>query len=124
MHRLDHAETGATKSKAGNRIIGLPDELVTLLQRHRTEQNRERATAADLWHDTDYVFTTPTGRPLNLRGWTLVLRTACPLWAADLTLLRTVASIPSCREVAHRLSPHSQRRLGSTAPEPRASVRS
>jgi integrase len=73
-------ETGATKSKAGNRIIGLPDELVTLLQRHRTEQDRERATAADLWHDTGYVFTTPTGQPLNLRTdhreWKLLIARA------------------------------------------------
>jgi hypothetical protein len=60
-------DTGPTKSKAGNRIIGLPDELVTLLQRHHTEQDRERATAAELWHDTGYMFTTPTGQPLNLR---------------------------------------------------------
>jgi integrase len=73
-------ETGATKSKAGNRIIGLPDELVTLLQRHRTEQDQERATAAELWHDTGYVFTTPTGQPLNMRTdhreWKLLIARA------------------------------------------------
>ena len=60
-------ETGTTKFKAGNRIIGLPDELLALLQRHRTEQDDERAKAAELWQETDYVFTTPTGQPLNLR---------------------------------------------------------
>jgi len=60
-------ETGTTKSKAGNRIIGLPDELLTLLQQHRTEQDHERAKAAEMWQETGYVFTTPMGRPLNLR---------------------------------------------------------
>ena len=58
-------ETGSTTSKAGNRIIGLPDELVTLPQRHHIEQDRERTKPAQLWHETGYVFTTPTGRPLN-----------------------------------------------------------
>jgi integrase len=77
-HRVALREdTGPTKSKAGNRIIGLPNELLTLLQRHHTEQDRERATAADLWHDTDYVFTTPTGQPLNPRtdhrDWKLLI---------------------------------------------------
>jgi integrase-like protein len=73
-------DTGPTKSKAGNRIIGLPDELVTLLQRHRTEQDQERATAAELWHDTGYVFTTPSGQPLNMRTdhreWKLLIARA------------------------------------------------
>jgi hypothetical protein len=73
-------ETGTTKFKAGNRIIGLPDELLALLQRHRTEQDDERAKAAELWHETGYVFTTPTGRPLNLRTdhheWKLLIARA------------------------------------------------
>jgi len=62
--RLD---TGATKSKAGRRGIGLPDELVTLLKQHRAEQDRERLTAGQLWQESSYVFTSPTGRPLNPR---------------------------------------------------------
>lgn len=48
-------EISTTKSKAGTRTIGLPDELVTLLQQHHTEQNKERANAAELWHETGYV---------------------------------------------------------------------
>ncbi len=60
-------ETAGTKSKAGKRGIGLPDELVALLKHHREEQERERRTAADLWQETGYVFTTPTGGPLNPR---------------------------------------------------------
>jgi integrase len=60
-------ETAGTKSKAGKRGIGLPDELVTLLQQHKAEQERERLKAAQLWQETGYVFTTPTGGPLNPR---------------------------------------------------------
>lgn len=60
-------ETAGTKSKAGKRGIGLPDELVTLLKQHKAEQERERLKAAQLWQETDYVFTTPTGGPLNPR---------------------------------------------------------
>jgi integrase len=61
-------ETAGTKSKAGKRGIGLPDELVALLKHHRAEQERERMTAAQLWQETGYVFTTPTGGPLNPRS--------------------------------------------------------
>ena len=55
------------KSHAGKRGIGLPDELVALLKHHRKEQERERLTASDLWQETGYVFTTPTGGPLDPR---------------------------------------------------------
>ncbi|MFC0115998.1 tyrosine-type recombinase/integrase [Kibdelosporangium aridum] len=74
------AETAGTKSSAGKRGMGLPDELVTLLKQHKAEQDAERVTAADLWEATGYVFTTPTGRPLNPRSdydeWKLLLETA------------------------------------------------
>lgn len=73
-------ETGKTKSKAGNRIIGLPDELVALLRRHQIEQDQERTKAAQLWQETDYVFTSLTGRPLNPRtdhrDWKLLVADA------------------------------------------------
>ncbi len=60
-------ETGSTKSKAGRRTIGLPDELVSLLVQHKGEQDAERAKAGQLWKETGYVFATPTGDPLNPR---------------------------------------------------------
>lgn len=57
-------ETDDTKSRAGRRAIGLPDELLELLRLHEVEQSRERAAAAQLWRDTGYVFTTPRGEPV------------------------------------------------------------
>ncbi|MFD3413425.1 tyrosine-type recombinase/integrase [Streptomyces cyaneofuscatus] len=58
-------ETKNVKSRAGQRPIGAPDELMDLLRRHKEEQGRERALARDLWTDKGYVFTSPVGEPLN-----------------------------------------------------------
>lgn len=61
------ADTAETKSRAGRRSIGLPDELVALLRKHREEQDQERVTAAQLWEDGEWLFATPTGGPVNPR---------------------------------------------------------
>ena len=58
-------ETKDAKSRAGRRPIGVPDELMKLLAQHRDEQDRERRLARDLWVEKGYVFTSPTGEPLN-----------------------------------------------------------
>ncbi|MFD8969290.1 tyrosine-type recombinase/integrase [Streptomyces sp. NPDC059568] len=58
-------ETKDTKSRAGRRPIGVPGELMKLLSKHRDEQERERRLARDLWVEKGYVFTSPTGEPLN-----------------------------------------------------------
>ncbi|MFE2880888.1 tyrosine-type recombinase/integrase [Streptomyces roseus] len=58
-------ETKSAKSRAGQRSIGAPDELMELLRRHKEAQARERALARDLWTEKGYVFTSPAGEPLN-----------------------------------------------------------
>jgi integrase len=58
-------DTGPTKSRAGRRVIGLPEPVIVLLQVHRETQNAERAAARQLWHDEGGVFARPDGRPLN-----------------------------------------------------------
>lgn len=58
-------ETKDTKTRAGKRPIGVPEELLKLLRRHKEQQERERALARDLWVEKGYVFTSPTGEPLN-----------------------------------------------------------
>lgn len=74
------ADTSDTKSRAGRRTVGLPDELVRLLRQHRQEQERERETAAQLWTDGGWVFATPTGKALNpntdYHEWKRLLRDA------------------------------------------------
>ncbi|BCL29151.1 site-specific integrase [Streptomyces aurantiacus] len=57
-------DTANTKSRAGRRVIGVPAELVRLLELHRTEQDRERLLAANEWRETGFVFTSPLGEPL------------------------------------------------------------
>lgn len=65
QRRSARPETNDTKSRAGRRSVGLPAELVTLLEEHREEQLAERELAAQLWRDSGYVFTTPRGEPVN-----------------------------------------------------------
>ncbi len=60
-------ETDSTKSRAGRRAVGLPNELVQLLDAHRSRQLEERGRAAQLWTDGDWIFATQTGAPINPR---------------------------------------------------------
>jgi integrase len=58
-------DTDSTKSRAGRKLIGVPDQLLELLRQHQEDQHRERLTAAQLWTDGDWIFATPTGLPIN-----------------------------------------------------------
>jgi integrase len=58
-------DTDDTKSRAGRRTVGLPEELVKLLRSHKEEQERERTAARQLWVEGGWVFATRTGRPVN-----------------------------------------------------------
>lgn len=60
-------DTAETKSRAGRRTIGLPDELVAVLRRHRALQAAERIKAGQLWVDGGWLFASPTGEPVNPR---------------------------------------------------------
>jgi integrase len=74
------ADAGDTKSANGRRVVGLPAELVKLLGAHRQEQDRERQLAAQLWQEGGWVFTSPTGQPVNpnteYHEWKRLLRAA------------------------------------------------
>lgn len=78
--RQVRADAGDTKSANGRRVIGLPAELVKLLGAHRDEQDRERRLAAQLWQEGGWVFTSPTGQPVNpstdYHEWKRLLRAA------------------------------------------------
>ncbi|QNA74178.1 site-specific integrase [Streptomyces sp. So13.3] len=60
-------DTDDTKSKAGRRVIGLPEELAELLKLHSEAQGRESAAAGERWVPGDWVFASETGAPLNPR---------------------------------------------------------
>ncbi|WP_431894639.1 tyrosine-type recombinase/integrase [Nonomuraea sp. bgisy101] len=72
--------TADTKSKAGRRTIGLPDELVDLLRKHKAEQDKDREAARQLWQEGGWVFTTATGQPVSpysdYHEWKALLKAA------------------------------------------------
>jgi integrase len=76
----DRPVTADTKSRAGRRTIGLPDELVGLLRKHEEEQDAERDLAAQLWREGGWLFATELGEPLNPRTdydeWKRLLKAA------------------------------------------------
>ncbi|MET8539192.1 tyrosine-type recombinase/integrase [Kitasatospora sp. NPDC004799] len=59
-----NADAALTKSRAGKRLIGLPDQLVKLLKLHKEEQDRERLAARQEWVEGGWVFASETGHPL------------------------------------------------------------
>lgn len=80
QRRQTRPDTDDAKSRAGRRVVGLPDELVELLRQHRAVQERERKDARQMWHEGGWVFTTVTGRPINpntdYHEWKALLREA------------------------------------------------
>lgn len=80
QRRQSNETVGATKSAAGMRVVGLPDELVVLLREHRAAQVAERVHAGSLWHEGGWVFTTLVGQPIvpnnDYHEWRALLQRA------------------------------------------------
>jgi integrase len=55
------------KSEKSRRTIELPAACVTALRAHKERQNQERKLAGLRWHDTEYVFTSTIGTPIDDR---------------------------------------------------------
>jgi integrase len=53
------------KTARSRRTLALPASIVRSLREHRARQLEERAAAGDKWIETDLVFTTTTGRPVD-----------------------------------------------------------
>jgi integrase len=64
------------KSAKSRRVIRLSPRVVTLLRAHRKNQNAERIRAANVWHESGFVFTTETGQPIDPRNLLRVLQNA------------------------------------------------
>jgi integrase len=56
------------KSRAGRRGVRLPDKLFDLLMAHEKAQAAERELAGNLWHESDFMFTQPNGKPIDPRA--------------------------------------------------------
>jgi integrase len=57
-----------TKTAGSRRVISLSAPVVALLRAYKAGQSAERLLAANLWHDTGYVFTTEFGHPADPRN--------------------------------------------------------
>jgi integrase len=68
------------RTYARDRSIGLPNELVEILKPHRSEQSEHRRKARQAWVNGDWVFSSPTGEPLNpntdCHEWKVLLKRA------------------------------------------------
>ncbi|MFD9456236.1 tyrosine-type recombinase/integrase [Streptomyces sp. NPDC059985] len=68
--RRTNPETSVTKSRAGRRAVGLPEQLVDLLRAHRKAQDAEREAVGKRWVEGDWVFPDEHGRsPSHRRDW-------------------------------------------------------
>ena len=67
-----------TKTRRSTRTVPLPAMGVRVLREHRDRQAKERANAGRLrWQDTDYVFTSTVGTPLEPRNVSRDFRALC-----------------------------------------------
>lgn len=68
--RRTNPETSTTKSRAGRRAVGLPQQLVDLLHAHREAQDTERQVAGKHWVEGGWVFPDEHGRiPSHRLDW-------------------------------------------------------
>jgi integrase len=68
------------KSDKSRRTIAIPPQLVAALKVHWTAQLEERMAAGSAWHDGDFVWCQPNGRPIGASAdwdeWSALLRAA------------------------------------------------
>ncbi|MFG2148650.1 tyrosine-type recombinase/integrase [Streptomyces sp. NPDC048696] len=71
QRRRTNPETSTTKSRAGRRAVGLPEQLVDLLRAHSRAQDVEREAAGKRWAEGGWVFPNEYGRvPSHREDWT------------------------------------------------------
>lgn len=66
-------EFGLTKSEAGDRMIGLSQEVIEELRRHKVEQDAWKHSIKDEYQDHDLVVCTPLGKPMDPRNTNRVM---------------------------------------------------
>jgi integrase len=68
------------KSRAGRRVVSIPPPLIPALLDHKEAQAEERAKAADLWQENDWIFAQANGKATDPRAdygeWKAVLAAA------------------------------------------------
>ncbi len=71
--------TGDTKTFRSRRAVNLPPPMMRTLLAHEVTQRDERARFADKWTDSDFIFTTSRGTPLDPRNLHREFRKICDL---------------------------------------------
>ncbi|MFD3837038.1 tyrosine-type recombinase/integrase [Streptomyces sp. NPDC058642] len=70
QRRRTNPEISTTKSRAGRRAVGLPEQLVELLRAHREAQDAEREAAGERWIEGGWVFANEQGlSPSHRTDW-------------------------------------------------------
>jgi integrase len=68
------------KSDKSRRTVALPPQLAAALKAHRTAMVQERMAAGSAWHDGDFVWCQPNGRPIGASAdwdeWRAILKAA------------------------------------------------
>lgn len=57
-----------TKTASSERTIPMPRPVAETLRSHRKRQLEQRMKLGDAWHESDFVFTTSVGTPINPRN--------------------------------------------------------
>ncbi|MBR3554242.1 MAG: site-specific integrase [Clostridia bacterium] len=60
--------TTTPKTKSSIRQLKLPDEVMALLRRYKLEQNSAKVVLGSQWHDSDRIFASWNGQPINPDG--------------------------------------------------------
>jgi integrase len=63
-----HIVTADTKTLKSRRAVNLPEPVVELLTRHRDQQEKQRVDLGAAWVETEFVFTSSIGTPIDPRN--------------------------------------------------------
>ena len=99
MSRVDgELVSTSPKTTKSRRTLPMSPQVSDLLRAHRDQQDAERSRACNLWQDSDLVFTTELGQPMDPRN-----------------VLRTVSRSAERVGIAHPVGVHSLRHSAATA---------
>ncbi|MES9602182.1 tyrosine-type recombinase/integrase [Actinomadura sp. NPDC000929] len=99
--RLIHKER--TKTDGSTDVLPLPSLCTTALQLRQAQQQAERE-ACDDWHESDLVFTTRTGRPVEPRNVNRAFESRCA--AAGVKVIRVHDTRHTCGKLLAALDVH------------------
>jgi integrase len=100
--RLLHTDTA--KTEASEAVLPLPDICVAALRLRRKEQEAAKAAAKDLWTESDLVFTTRYGTPVEPRNFTREFNRRCE--RAEVRQIRVHDTRHTCASLLAALDVH------------------